>query len=441
MFLPSHPSPRVKKVTVYSFPKPLKSTGHILLIIQPFFTSSAFFPYSLTSDHSSDDAKMSANIPQLHGLPVEMKEKIVGHLAEKLPPSVRESDQQPSIKMIESRDKALKNLSLCNKEMNELTFDHIFRHVAVKMRPFHHRTTWNLRSNADPYLRPLYECEDFLRRKGLMGKKMSLTIYFPRSCELGDTFRRNFVKKLGNVVMGINPQRLTIIASTQMTGDLCNVECGSRYQPAWDRTHHVLSLGQPIPWSGAGFVEYWPEPTSVLSLRPWSTVQLNEDTGIWLRELSDPPGMKRPSILNGYDRLLPWTWPDTFRCVRHFEYVAYYPGCIQIELFSKAIKGCRILESITTQLVPLRCNPADIHRAEMNPYLIDPWSGLASSYTTIATWITTDLQRDLDKDRNTLALKKWHVRDNKKVVDPILASVLQGWESNEPGVWERVETP
>ncbi|KAL8967254.1 MAG: hypothetical protein Q9183_003005, partial [Haloplaca sp. 2 TL-2023] len=409
-------------------------------IILPFFTLSPLYP-QLTSEHSSKNTSMPANTPQFCGLPTELRAKIVGHLAEELPPSVRESAYEPSIKMIESRHQPLKALSLCSKHLNDLTFEHIFGHVAVKMRPFHHRTTWNLWYNADPCLRPLYECEDFLRRKGLMGKTMTLTIYFPRSCELGDSFRRNFVKKLGNVVMGINPQRLTIIASSQMMGALCNIQCGSKYQSPWDRTHQALSLGQPRRWSGAGWVEYWPEPTSVLSLRHWSTVQLNEDPAICLRESSDPPGKKRPSILNGYDHMVPWMWPDTFRCVRHFEYVAHYPGCTQIELLAKAVKGCRILESFTTQLVPLQPTPADTYRAYMNPHLVDPWSGLASSYTTIATWIATDMQHDLDKCRNTFALKKWYVRDDRSVVDPILASVLRGWESNEPGVWEKVETP
>ncbi|KAL8871711.1 MAG: hypothetical protein Q9174_002519 [Haloplaca sp. 1 TL-2023] len=382
---------------------------------------------------------MSANKPELCGIPVEVTRMIIDYLAKEKPPSVRQFAQEPSRQMIESQEQPLKHLSLCNRRMYQLTKDCIFRHTMVKMRPSPPQRKLGGFDPPSPSLKSLYEFTTFLRRRGIMGKEMTVTIYFPRGRELNPSCRKEFAEKLTEVLMKINPNRLTIIATAEMLATLCGLQCGTTYQDVLKRTHHALELGKPRLRPGPRYVKYSTKTKSVLTMRPWSTLRLNENNGICWSGLPDPLRAMRQSILNIYHGSWGFVRPSPFLCVRHFEYIAFHPGAKQIEMFARAMNGCRCLESITTQLIIFRGNPQDDICDHMRSYIIDPCCGLARSYQMIATYIAAKDQQK--KDRHRLLLKKWHVRDDTDVVDPVLGADLPGWESKEPGVWGRIAAP
>lgn len=114
----------------------------------------------------------------------------------------------PKSRLLDNDLKPFKNLSICSRTMRQHTFLPLFKCLRVGMESFTTRTAGG--KNTDLCLRGMYQLSKFVGQKGLLGKTLGITRFFPIRSHLRHQCWTGFVKKLGKMVLETNPEVLTL---------------------------------------------------------------------------------------------------------------------------------------------------------------------------------------------------------------------------------------
>ncbi|KAL8726891.1 MAG: hypothetical protein Q9181_005899 [Wetmoreana brouardii] len=365
-------------------------------------------------------------------LPAELIRQIIGDLAEEEPSSRRELTQEPSVHVLHNDTKGLKNLSLTCRTLRFLTFKPLFRYLRVGIKAFSADAT--LGKSAEPNLEPLRNLSRFIEHE-LSDKILGLAIFFPVQCSLGQHHLADFVSKLGDFVLEMNPEIFTLIGPPKLLGDMMDLTVDETDEWAFGRKVHVISMRQASELADAATIsKQTTPPTSIAHLRPWHDVSINEGSCLSAYSTYEYHTKTTPSILHTHSG---WQWSRllaaTLPFLRHLDYVSIFPLPDHIGELGNVILSCPRLATLSTQFTPAHNARGNIleDRARVGKANIsDVWMETMASYRVLAKQIWTY--------GHILPLLKWTCRDKKIEFDDLVRPILRGWEMRELCVWERV---
>ena len=243
-------------------------------------------------------------MPSFGDLPPEVFDLVLSFLDVSELPSSLFLYEQPSVSMVQSDVKPLKNLSLTCRSMRRCIFKVLFKHTKV-----HLTAEYLPKSQARPRI------EDVRRRKdGVSGREnwddvqtahiSHITKLFFRIKDIADFLSFTNVHHLGSnirsvlfyvfnpdpnpgydradhllepllqgIVESINPEILTILAPPSVMADLARVGADMRDAWAFDMPLHALHFRQPWETSGPAVLA---SDSRYGFRRPWSSILYNE---------------------------------------------------------------------------------------------------------------------------------------------------------------------
>ncbi|KAL8933566.1 MAG: hypothetical protein Q9216_006311 [Gyalolechia sp. 2 TL-2023] len=361
-------------------------------------------------------------------LPVEIMEQVVGLLAEEEPPSTRMMRHEPSLELLDSNYKPLKNLSLVCHSLRSFVFLTLFQYIRLDFDVLLRDT-----SKADHHLQGLYRLARFIKEHNLADNIKGLTLCFPLQSEIGPHYLPHFVPALVVFALkDVNPMSLTLMCSAPVLGDLTFIHVVNEHGWAYGERLHVLNLKQPSHIARGGIPFDLDVPRSLLCLRPWTEMTLNEGSSIKIYSVYEYYSKFPPSILYGRQWVErdPWLLPQ----LQHISYVCLFPLPVHTLQLAHFLRCCPQLNSLSTQFTPAADSRKDILEDASQlgkANLSDLWGEMTQAYGALATQIGS-------KGGNS-RLRRWMTPDTKVPFDDILARVLirKGWERKEPRVWER----
>ncbi|KAI4182929.1 MAG: hypothetical protein LQ346_006443 [Caloplaca aetnensis] len=367
------------------------------------------------------------------GLPAETAQQIVGYLAKEEPCSVKNLPQEPSICLLESDQKPLKNLSLT-------FFSFLFQILRCSFSVLTAESTQG--NNADECLKDLYALSRFVARYRLARKVRGLTFFFPVQTDIGGHYLHDFRFKLLAFALGeINPERLTIIAAAAVLGKIGQLHVDEHDTWAFGKKIHVLSLRQPREVAGPSAstrrISTGPGPCDCLyGLRPWTGTTINEGSCLAAYSTYEYYHKMTPSIIRGggLPRPLFLEKQKLLPHVTNFEYVAICPLPNHMYDLSHLLRCLPSLVSLVTQFTPAGNAPRDIledKEALGKANISDFWMESTQAYEMLA--------KDLMIWSGQGNFRQWRSTDDRIEFDEIVGPILVGWEMREPLVWERVD--
>lgn len=373
-------------------------------------------------------------------LPIETVQEIIGYLAIEEPTSVMNLQQEPSLCLLESDNKPLKNLTLTCRSLRNLVFPFLFQFLRFGFSALTPEATQG--DNADACLKDLYTLSRFVSRYGLASVVRGLTIFFPVQTDLGDHYLHSFRHKLLAFALGeINPARLTLIASAAVLGKIAQIQVDERDIWAFGKKIHVLSLRQPQELAGPSRssrrISAGRGPgDSLYDLRPWSGITVNEGSCLRAYGTYEYYHRRTPSIIRGNGRFSAHYVPERRKVLAHvtnFEYVAIFPLPSHMFDLSHVLQCLPSLVSLSTQLTPASNASRDIledKEALGKANISDLWMETTRAYENLAKVIAIW--------SGSVKIREWRSRDDRVEFDGIVGPILVGWETREPLVWERV---
>ncbi|KAL8918073.1 MAG: hypothetical protein Q9208_007595 [Pyrenodesmia sp. 3 TL-2023] len=372
-------------------------------------------------------------------LPTETVQQIIGYLAIEEPSSVKNLQQEPSLCLLESDDKPLKNLSLTCRSLRNLVFSFLFQFLRFGFSVLTPESTQG--DNADACLKDLYTLSRFVSRYALASGVRSLTIFFPVQTDLGGHYLHSFRHKLLAFALGeINPGRLTLIASAAVLGKIAQLHVDQRDIWAFGKKIHVLSLRQPGELAGPSRdsrrISAGRGPgDSLYDLRPWNGVTINEGSCIGAYGTYEYYHKRTPSIIRGNGGFPGHYLPERRKLLAHvtsFEYVAIFPLPSHMFDLSQILQCLPSLISLSTKLTPASDASRDIledKEALGKANISDLWMETTRAYENLA--------KEIAIWSGSVKFREWRSRDDRIEIDGIVGPILVGWETREPLVWER----
>ena len=262
-------------------------------------------------------------------LPVEILNSIFEHLVQP-EPSADCLYAQPRFDITESKKSYLKSASQVCTRWRVLVQPALFRHARLIIR----RNEWDLRDGWPP---GFYAFLTFLRDRDLARSVETFTLLVGESNESDHDDTIDYTDSVRNrwqeLLEIIHPSRLTIVAPPPVLGLLTGIPITVDVRPSFHMPYHILSLGRTVPRQNAPPPDHpAPEVPTLLTLRPWESLLLNE--GSFLRAYSDPryPDnhivIEPPSILPAFVAPASALPPPSLTSLA---YVAIYPFIWHVE--------------------------------------------------------------------------------------------------------------
>ncbi|KAL8994825.1 MAG: hypothetical protein Q9188_006957 [Gyalolechia gomerana] len=372
-----------------------------------------------------------AAVSGIKSLPVEIVEQVVSLLAEEEPASIREIRHEPSIELLDSDCKPLKNLSVVCRSLRSVVFLYLFQFIRLGFDVLLRET-----SKAETHLQGLHRLARFINKYNLADNVKGLTVFFPLHSEIGLQNRPDFVRTLVFFALkDVNPMSLTLIGSASLLGSLTFIHVADGYTWAYGKRIHVLNLKQPSHLARRGQPFDVDVSCSLLRLRPWTEMVLNEGSCIKVYSVYEYYSKVPPSILYWHhERQWVETSPSLLPQLQHISFVCLFPLPGHAAELARVLRCCPALISLSTQFTPAADARHDVLEDASQvgkANISDLWIETAQAYRKLATeiWFKGGNSR----------LRRWTTPDVKVAFDAILADVLigRGWERKEPRVWER----
>ncbi|KAI4174979.1 MAG: hypothetical protein LQ343_002006 [Gyalolechia ehrenbergii] len=372
-----------------------------------------------------------AAVSGIKSLPVKIVEQVVSLLAEEEPASIHEIRHEPSIELLDNDCKPLKNFSLVCRSLRSVVFPYLFQFIRLGFDVLLRET-----SKAETRLQGLYRLARFINKYNLADNVKGLTIFFPLHSEIRSQNRPDFVRTLVSFALkDVNPMSLTLIGSASLLGSLTFIHVTDGYTWAYGKRIHVLNLKQPSHLARRGKTFDVDVSCSLLRLRPWTEMFLNEGSSIKVYSVYEYYSKVPPSILNWHhERQWIETNPSLLPQLQHISFVCLFPLPDHAAELARALRCCPELISLSTQFTPAADARHDVLEDASwvgKANISDLWMETAQAYRKLATeiWSMGGSSR----------LRRWTTPDVKVSFDAILADVLigRGWERKEPRVWER----
>ncbi|MCJ1433792.1 hypothetical protein MMC27_003157 [Xylographa pallens] len=262
---------------------------------------------------------MAAQVAQAAQFPPALLSKVFGFLDTQAP-SLTRLQHQPVLDLTDSPTVNLKSISAVSLRWRQNVLQLLFKHIRVLLK-WDGDFWWTLKVEA---------MLKFARRSGIAPTVRSLTIVFNSLDE-----ERHFSKEKPppgkidqlwkSVFDIISPRRLTVVAPPEILSYMTSCSLSTPVLAHYHIPHQILSLALAPPTDLTRMSEAKP---SLLSIRPWSSLLLNEGSFIRAYSICGYPyiGTSPPSILTdlvgGSRKTNQFILPSS---IQDFSYVAIFP--------------------------------------------------------------------------------------------------------------------
>lgn len=356
----------------------------------------------------------------LDSLPNELLYVILSDLALE-PPSNSKLHDPPSLDIVRSPNRALKNLRRTSSRFDPLVRPLLFAHASVGLK------------DIDGFL-------SFVRHAEL-GRHVVSLVVSTHSPSLGtgeDWWRR--------VLSELDPLRVIVVAPPTVIGEAVHTMIVHAHSWAFEVQYQTLQLEQ----GAGGGVERFTCPDlrncpNLLHARRWDALYFNESSSLkaynhyeyfrhripslfdtWGGEGNAPPPM------GSFDALA------ALRFLTHFRYTAVFPFYNHIRLVLDVVDMMMPnLESLTVQLAPGRNNRVieSEQRGSMDPN--DPWMELSTGYSLIAHAV-----RDLGAVKRLIRFQAcdYDIEALRSNLSTVVGDVLPAaqWHHDGQGTWTKI---
>ncbi|MCJ1285494.1 hypothetical protein MMC26_004834 [Xylographa opegraphella] len=258
-------------------------------------------------------------VAQAAQLPRELLSEVFGFL-DTPAPSLARLQQQPAPDLTDSPTVDLKSISAVSWSWRQIVLRLLFKHTRVLLK-WDADSRWT--SNIEAMLK-------FVERSVIASTIQSLTIIFNKSEEEKQLSEEKpppgkIDQMWASVFDTISPQRLTVVASPRILSYMTSCSLSRPILAHYHISHQILSLVLAHPTELSQISAAKP---SLLSIRPWSSLLLNEGSFIRAYSICGYPyiGTNPPSILTdlvgGNRKTNKFILPSS---IQDFSYIAIFP--------------------------------------------------------------------------------------------------------------------
>ncbi|KAL2008260.1 hypothetical protein VTN00DRAFT_8242 [Thermoascus crustaceus] len=361
----------------------------------------------------------------LESLPNELlNEVLLNLLAE--PPSMSKLHDGRSYTITEFETSALKHLSLTSSRFLDLVRPLLFKHARFDLKDKGEFLSFIKKYELGPHVNSIV----------VSGREVNADWWNP-------FWWRPVLREL-------NPQRLVIVATPFLLGNMLCTRITTDHSWAFDIPLQVLQLEQKNT-SVRGRSIIPPElPTghkSLFSARPWFSLSFNENSSLKAYNHYEYFLMRLPSVFERWGAMTSvrlgrsGDLPEpllSFSLLTSFHYTAVFPFYNHVKTILNAVEIMTNLRSLSVQLAPGKNDKIleKEQRGSMDPN--DPWMELLTGYSLIAHTVVEmgqrwKLERFQSRDYELEALQ-WDL--NTVAADVLTVS---GWVHDGRGTWNRVK--
>ncbi|KAL2004340.1 hypothetical protein VTN02DRAFT_3134 [Thermoascus thermophilus] len=361
----------------------------------------------------------------LESLPTELLNEVLLKLSTD-PPSTSKLQDGLIDTITKSETRALKQVSLTSSRFLGLVRPLLFKHARFDLK------------DKDEFL-------SFIKRHGLDPHVESIVV---SGREMNADWCDPFWWR--PVLRELNPQRLVIVATPFLLGNMFCTRIATHHSRAFDNQLQVLQLEQKntsvrdrsiIP----------PEPPTghknLFSARPWASLSFNENSSLKGYDRYEYFLTRFPSVFERWGAMASvrlgrsGDLPEpllSFSLLTSFHYMAVFPYYTHVMTVLDAVETMTNLRFLSVQLAPGKNDKIleEEQRGSMDSN--DPWMEVLTGYSMIAHTVMQigqkwKLERFQSRDYELEALKSG--------LDTIAADVLtvSGWVHDGHGTWNKVK--
>ena len=263
------------------------------------------------------EPEMLEPVPKVIGiesLPCELLDEILSYLIRPAPSLSRLHDQ-PVFEITHSKHVNLKSISCVSRKFRQAVLLILFQHIRLQLRTNDNALEADWPARYRDFLA-------FTTRIGLQSITESFTLVVEESETLDhdDTVDRSDSISINwqHLFRVIDPLRLTIVASPPVLGFLAAQPVKVDVAGNFHMPYHILSLSRSV--SSRNKQQDTDPPSTLLQVRPWESLVLNE--GSFIRVYSVP---HFPFVHAEPPSILPTLVSNLPRTIRSVSYIATFP--------------------------------------------------------------------------------------------------------------------